>query len=149
MKIGGWGYIKPKEGLTREETKFVGHRIWGGLEPMLSLKTWFAGGECRVDPTWRTGHLFGRDSHVQKSRGSRLDMYYFNKLFMAYTLFEPEQAKILDNHLLKERNPNLARTYLKRNSKAIKLEKKWNDKIRVQGIEVFEDIFGYDLDMFK
>jgi glycosyltransferase involved in cell wall biosynthesis len=142
MHIGGWGHLKKNWGLNKEEGKWVGHRIWGGLEPMISLKSWFAGGSCRIDPSWETGHIFGRAAHVAKSRGSRWDMYYFNKLFIAHTLFTPEEAKHLDKQLLDNRNTNLARRTITRNKRAIELEKMYNDSIKREDHTLLEDRFG-------
>ena len=144
MKIGGWGWIKDRSSMTREESKWCGHLSWGGLEPMISLKTWFAGGECKVDPRWETSHVFGRGDHVKKVRATQGDKYWWNKLFIAHTLFEPEQAKALDSHLLKELNQNIARLRIRNNRNAILLEKKWNDKIKTRDYTVFAEMFGYN-----
>ena len=116
---------------------------------MISLKTWFAGGRCMIYPSWETHHVFGREEHVKEARGTQMDKYYFNKLLIAHTLFEPEEAMVLDNHLLKGRNVNLARHLIKKNGDAIKLEKEWNDKIKVNDYSLFVDKFGYENDIFK
>jgi glycosyltransferase involved in cell wall biosynthesis len=147
--IGGWGYIKSLKGLTKEETKWSGFRIWGGLEPMISLKSWFAGGSCRVDPQWETGHIFGRMDHVSKVRGTRMDMYYFNKLFMAHTLFSPRDAVKLDRHLPKIKNVNQARSMIRRNRNAIALERLYNDSIKKDYYEALRDRAGCSINFFK
>jgi len=149
MYIGGWGYIKPLDGLTREEKKFCGFKSWGGLEPMISLKSWFAGGSCMVAPQWETAHMFGRGEHATRVRGKRWDDYYFNKLFIAYTLFPEDQAKILDEHLLKWSTQNKARLMIKRNWNAIMLEKQFNDYIKENDIYLFKERFNYAVDWLK
>jgi len=160
MHIGGWGWIKSTnrltlggekstDGLTKEETKWLGHRMWGGLEPMIGLKTWFAGGSCRIDPQWETGHFFGRDDYVAKSRSKRMDMYYFNKLFIAHTLFGQREAEILNQHLLTGRNENIARTTIDRNWKAIETEKRYNESIKQEGYYILKDRVGTNTNCFK
>jgi len=117
---------------------------------MISLKTWFAGGVCMVDPRWETGHVFSRQEHVKQSRGSRYDMMYFNKLFMAHSLFEEREAEILDGWLLKDGlNEGEARKIIRHNEASWRLEKQWNDKIKVNDYTLFEDKFGYDLGFLK
>ena len=105
-----------------------------------------------IDPDWVTGHMFGRQEHVRGIRAVRQDMYYFNKMFMAHTLFPREQTKKFINHLYtttKPLNINKARDYLKNNSEVIKDEHSWFFNIRRHGIEVFEDKFNYDLSWLK
>lgn len=142
LHIGGWGWIKETHGLSKEEMKWIGFRVWGNLEPMISFKSWFAGGSCRVDPRWETAHVFSRPVN----RAVRLDMMYWNRLFALYTLFPEEQAKALDNHLLKGKNENEARKRIKQNKNAVMAEKRYNDANKVYGAEVFAYKFGYKLD---
>ncbi len=141
--IGGWGSLKKVDGLTKEEKKWYGmHRYWGGLEGMVSLKIWFSGLSCRVDSDWETAHVFSRPIH----RSFRLNMFYYNKLLIAYSLFPSEQAKIFDDFLGKGKNENEARMFIKRNWNAIMAEKAFNDANKVHGVEIFANKFGYKLD---
>jgi glycosyltransferase involved in cell wall biosynthesis len=150
MHIGGWGWVKDHDRLSKEESKWTGHRRWGGLEPMISLKTWFAGGSCQVNPLWETGHVFGRGDHVGEVRGRQEDKYIFNKLLMAYSLFEGDMTKKLVNHLpLGKRNAQLAQKIIRKNWKAIMLEKKFNDKVKIFDESLFMDKFGYGIDPKK
>jgi len=147
--IGGWGSLKRLYGLNKEESKWSHHQMWGGLEPMIGLKTWFAGGSCRIDPQWETGHFFGRDSHVAKSRSKRMDMYYYNKLFIAHTLFGEKEAEILDQHLLRTRNENIARTTIVRNWKAVEIERRYNESIKQESYHILKDRVGTSINCFK
>ena len=64
-----------------------GHRIWGTLEPMISLKSWLFGGSCRVAPQIETAHIFGRGGHY-----IRQEDVLFNKMYVAMTLMDdPER----------------------------------------------------------
>lgn len=148
-KIGGWGWIKNIDSLSREESKYAGFRRWGGLEPMISLKTWLSGGKCQINPGWTTYHVFDRKEHVTKTRGTQEDKYYFNKLFIAHTLFEKRQTDMLDGHLLDKKNENTARHIIRKNKKSISLEREWMSKIQIHDYTFFEDKFGYDLSWLK
>ena len=119
------------------------------VEPMISLKTWFAGGRCILDPTWMAGHVYGRDSHIVKTRGTREEMYFFNKLFIARTMLDVRMANALDMFLGKAKNVNEARHFLRKNKNAWLKEKEWNDKVKVNDFTLFEDKFGYDLSFLK
>ena len=125
------------------------HIKWGGLEPYISIKAWMAGLSCRVDPTWETAHVFGRGDHVLTNRAFREDLYYYNKLLIAHSLFTPEQAEVLSNHLKPTRNVNIAKTLIKRYWDAVMAEKQFNDANKIHGIEIFVDKFGYELDWIK
>jgi glycosyltransferase involved in cell wall biosynthesis len=145
LHIGGWGWLDEGLSFSREERKWMGHKKWGGLEPMISLKSWFAGGDCMVDPGWETGHIFGRGNHIKKTRARRMDMYWFNKLYSAHTLFSSEEASILDNHLPHGRNQNTARTIISRNNNIISHQRDYNNSIKQRDYSIFVDRFGYGL----
>lgn len=74
--IGGW----------------MGHRIWGGLEPMISIRAKRMGYKIYVARDLETCHNFGRVPGT-KERPARWDMYFYNKMLMAETMFE-EPAEI-------------------------------------------------------
>lgn len=158
-KIGGWGWLKYLDGrvgsvgMTGENLKWRGVRRWGGLEPHISLKTWLAGGEVKCDPTWETGHLFGRKEHVDKIRATKQDIIYFNKLYAAHSLMTTSQAKILNECLdiggVQILNVNEARLRIKTNRVVIDRERDFFENIKVRDIDIFEERFGYDLKWLK
>ena len=46
---------------------FWGHKFWGTLEPLISIKSWMFGGRCLVAPHIETAHIFndvGRHSNI-------------------------------------------------------------------------------------
>lgn len=72
---------------------FRGHRYWGSLEPFISLKSWFAGGDCKIASDIETAHIF-------KSESSHLtgphDLLY-NKMAASKILFSDDVAdKFID-----------------------------------------------------
>ena len=68
---------------------FKGHRTWGTLEPLISLRSYINGGNCLLDRKTITGHIFkGASSHKPIK-----DLIY-NKLLVAYTLLPVDMEKI-------------------------------------------------------
>lgn len=82
---------------------FQEHRTWGGLEPMISIKSHLAGGGCKIMPDIYTGHMFGRSV----SQRSTWDMY-FNKVYMAYMFFDEDVRDSLLDHVKVWKNPMVA-----------------------------------------
>jgi hypothetical protein len=85
--IHGWDTIKGK--------KFKGHSIYGGLEPMISLKNWLYGGECHVIKRLETGHVFHKYRDNGVIMNGRNDAFWFNKFFIAYTMIPEDEANRL------------------------------------------------------
>jgi len=71
---------------------FYGHKLWGTLEPYLSLKSWLAGGDCRMTEV-ESDHIFGQAKNKVEPR-----YLLYNKLFIAKTVL-PEWADDLDKFL--------------------------------------------------
>lgn len=63
---------------------WAGHRKWGTLEPMISLKSWLFGGSCRVAPQIQTGHIFKKHG----THGTPQDILIYNKMMVATMLFD-------------------------------------------------------------
>jgi glycosyltransferase involved in cell wall biosynthesis len=72
---------------------FTGHKIWGALEPYISLKSWLFGGSCRITREVETLHIFTRSNDVK----TRQIYMNYNKAFVAKVLFDDD----LSNRLLR------------------------------------------------
>jgi len=72
---------------------FRGHRYWGTLEPFISMKSWFAGGDCKIASDIETAHIFkSKPSH----RTGDHDLLY-NKMAASKILFSDDVAgKFID-----------------------------------------------------
>lgn len=116
---------------------FKGHHLWGGLEPMISIKSWLAGGYVGVDPSWVIGHVFERDPLSRRS--GRLDFYYMNKLTIAYTCL-PELYKDLDRFLGNALNIGEGRRLFKQHRAEIERIKEYNQSIFDESISYHPDI---------
>jgi len=118
---------------------FQGHRYWGTLEPFISLKSWFAGGDCRITTDIETGHLF-------KARGSHLtqghDLLY-NKMMMAMVLFERPLADMFINYLGFNEDVKLAKMLIAENESRIEELRKSFMKIKERNIHWFYEKFGF------
>ena len=112
---------------------FSGHRYWGGLEPLISIKSWLAGGYVAVEPKWVAGHVFRPESLSR--REGRIDWIYFNKLMIAYTCL-PELYKELDKFLGNPYAVGVARQLFKQHRAEIEKIKAYNQSIFTEKKEI-------------
>jgi glycosyltransferase involved in cell wall biosynthesis len=70
----------------------AGHKVWGTLDPYLSLKSWMFGGNCLCDKDIYTGHIF----KVKSIHNIPQAAVYHNKIWVASVLFDdPEKSWLL------------------------------------------------------
>lgn len=67
-----------------------GHKVWGTLEPMISIKSWLFGGSCRVAPQVQVGHIF----NIVNKHGVHSKYISYNKILTAL-LFIPNPDQII------------------------------------------------------
>jgi hypothetical protein len=67
-----------------------GHKMWGTLEPYISLKSWLFGGSCRVAPRIYTAHIFKKTG----THNTPQDALIYNKMFVSMVLFEDHKRFI-------------------------------------------------------
>ena len=111
---------------------FRGHKKWGGLEPLISIKSWLAGGYVAADPSWVVGHVFHRDSLTR--RPGLHQYYYYNKFFIMDTCL-PEMARDLDAFLGNALNIGEGRRLRKDNRAKIIRERNYNKSIFTRSFE--------------
>lgn len=68
---------------------FRGLKMWGSSEVLISLKSWMAGGQCRIRTDLEIGHKFR--SHSPFVTG--ILFLYFNKAYMCEVLNFPKELK--------------------------------------------------------
>ena len=66
------------------------HRYWGTLDSMLAMKSWLAGGSCRVATGINVAHVFNRSSFGRTS-----DWFMYNKIMNVKTLFPDKEEELL------------------------------------------------------
>jgi glycosyltransferase involved in cell wall biosynthesis len=69
---------------------FYGHRKWGSLEPIISIKSWIFGGSCRTAPKIEVGHIFKKAG----IHGTSQDTLIYNKMLAATLLF-PDYGRLI------------------------------------------------------
>ena len=74
---------------------FAGHKLWGTLEPYISLKSWFFGGSIRLAPQIETGHIF----KASGTHGTPATALLYNKMFVSLVLFNERDATKLISFL--------------------------------------------------
>jgi len=87
LRIGGFD--------TKEGVRMRGHAYWGTLEAHLSLKARAYGLKCMMYPDIKAGHTFGRNPF----RSRRDDYWWWNKLWVTYTLLDDPLKEEVLNHL--------------------------------------------------
>ena len=70
---------------------FWGHKLWGTLEPLISIKSWLFGGECRVAPRCMVGHIFKKKG----THGTPQRHLMYNKMLTS-TLLVPNYQVFID-----------------------------------------------------
>ncbi len=109
-----------------------GHRMWGNLEPFLSVKARASGMRILVDKTVETAHYYGRSTN----RASRLDLWYYNMLFMAHTMFSDALRDELIEYLrygareekTEKLNVNQAMNRIKQDHGLVQMERDYNNR---------------------
>lgn len=116
---------------------------WGSEEPYVSLKTWMAGGECRLAKKIETGHQFRANCRAV----SRTGAYIYNKILVAQTCCPESAAQVLVTGLPQQyRVPGdhaVARQMLKERLPQIELEKARHDMIFTRPFEAYLERFGH------
>jgi hypothetical protein len=111
---------------------FHGHKVWGCLEPMISLKVWLTGGRCLCDKDILVFHIFSRRGRHRISKTHIL----YNKLLTAHLLFDDELLDRLINFVRDERDFGEAMAMVKKDIKALRDEMK---PILVRKLNELED----------
>lgn len=133
----GASYVVSKEWYVHLRG-FNGHRFWGGLEPMISIKSWRAGGYVATDPSWVVAHVFGvngGERDPQGRRAGRIQWYYYNKILIAYTCL-PGLYKELVAYLGAPYAVGEAKQLFKQHRAEIDKIRAYNESIFTEGIEV-------------
>lgn len=107
-----------------------GHRMWGNLEPFLSIKARAHGMKIMVDKKLEAAHYYGRSVSAR-----RQDLWYYNMLFMAHTMFSDALRDDLVEYLrygdretkIEKLNVNQARVMIKRHHGLVQAERDYNN----------------------
>jgi len=118
-----------------------GLKMWGSSEPFLSMKTWMAGGKCKIRTDIEIGHLFRKNAPYVTKVASLV----YNKIFMCKTIFPDELAGKLIGYLPKDRNFRAAQEFIDAADKEIQLDRKYYQNIFNKSIYDYCNKFGIQL----
>lgn len=102
-------HIKGLEGLT----------MWGTEEPFLSLKTWMAGGECKITRNIRIGHKF-RDNAPYSTQVWTM---VYNKIYLCKTILPEDLGERLIGFMSKDNNFKMAMVEIGKKKEIIEQQK--------------------------
>ena len=112
---------------------FAGHRLWGTLEPYISLKSWMFGGSCLCASRIETAHIFKKLG----THGTPQDVLMYNKMFVSLVLLKDASRMI--NFLGSNSILTRAHAMIKDNIDYIReKQKEYRAKIVVDEYELFE-----------
>ena len=101
---------------TEVNNRYCGHRVWGHLEPLLSLKAYLCGGNCRLYPDIEATHLFNRVNKENKyAKGGRsAEWFHWNSLWILETMVLNESLRNrIEDFKTPELNWNVAKKMIR------------------------------------
>lgn len=119
---------------------FEGLLMWGSCEPFISLKSWLAGGKCKIIPSIGIGHYFRPIApYITHS-------YYllYNKMFVAKTLFPELLATDLVAFLGYNNDVAVAKKKIEADEKKIREYREYYESIFEKSIDDICDRFSIE-----
>lgn len=98
-----------------------GLQMWGTSEPFLSMKTWMAGGKCKIATDIEIGHKFR--SNAPYATG--ISHLVYNKIFLCKTILPEDLGEKLINYLPKDVNFKNAMKNIEENKDTIEENKNY------------------------
>ncbi|MFA7219284.1 MAG: glycosyltransferase [Synergistaceae bacterium] len=102
-----------------------GLKMWGGSEMFMSLKTWMAGGCCKIDTDIHIGHKF-RDNAPYATGAWNIT---YNKLYICDTILPNDIGEYLKSRIPNSYNRRRADKEIERNKQEIASEKSYYTNI--------------------
>lgn len=102
-----------------------GLKMWGTSEPFLSMKSWMAGGKCKIAAHIEIGHKF-RDNAPYTTGIAYL---VYNKMFLCKTILPEDLGNKLMGYMPKDVNFSKASQMIEENKGYIEKEKQYYQSI--------------------
>jgi len=131
MSVKWYNHIKGLAGL----------KMWGTSEPFLSMKSWLAGGSCKVIDEIEIGHLF-RD---QSPFTTYVWNLIYNKLYMMAVMFPSDLGNYLSEQFVVNDDFRIAQEELDKNLPEMMEARKYFHSIAEYDVEWFMDKFDIQL----
>jgi hypothetical protein len=118
-----------------------GLRGWGTSEPFLSIKTWMAGGKCKIRTDIEIGHKFRNNAPYT----TRISNLVYNKIFMCKTVFPANLGDQLIAYLPQDRNFREAMDMINNDALIIKEDREYYGQIFKRSIYDYCREFEIDI----
>lgn len=122
--ILGANYFFSKEWLDHIKG-LKGLKTWGTEEPFLSLKTWMAGGKCKITRKIKIGHKF-RD---RAPYSTQVWTMVYNKIYLCKTILPEDMGTKLIDCMPKDNNFKLAMVEIGKNKDVIEKDRAYYQSI--------------------
>jgi len=130
---------------TKEWFQYIGGlrglKMWGTSEPFLSMKSWMAGGNCKITTNVEIGHKFRSDAPY----ATGVSHLVYNKLFLCNTILPDDLGKLLVNYLPRDVNFESAKHALLQDDNMVKEHKKYYDSIFCRSIYDYGKHFSIEI----
>ncbi|MHA1961699.1 MAG: glycosyltransferase [Candidatus Thorarchaeota archaeon] len=114
---------------------YEGLMMWGTSGPFISLKSWLAGGKCKIIPNIGIGHIF-RDKAPYRTHSFYL---LYNKMFIAKTILPEPLSTDLISFLGHNKDVALAKKVIETNDEVIRRYREYFGSIFRESVF---DVFG-------
>ncbi|TRZ80687.1 glycosyltransferase [bacterium] len=118
-----------------------GLRDWGTSEPYLSLKSYMAGGNCKLTKDIEIGHVFRSNAPYT----TYISSLVYNKIFMCKTIFPDNLTDKLLKYLPQNSNFKKAMEMIEQNAEEIRESKEYYQSIFTSSIYDYCNRFGINL----
>lgn len=118
-----------------------GLKTWGTEEPFLSLKTWLAGGKCKITRNIRIGHKFRDNAPYSTHIWSMI----YNKIYLCKTILPEDLSNKLIGFMPQDSNFKLAMVEIGKNKESIEKQKSYYNSILKVDIKEFCDKFSIQM----
>jgi len=129
--VMGANYFAKKDWLLYLRA-FDGLRFWGSSEEYISLKSWLAGGNVKLLTSVSIGHIFRGASKFKSPYSTDSNYVLYNKLLLAYTLFDENLSYELISFVLEDNKYNRAYDLLNENINELQILKNYYKSIFIR-----------------
>jgi len=118
---------------SREWFRYIkgmsGLKMWGTEEPFVSMKTWMAGGKCKIKTDIEIGHKFRSNAPYR----TKISYLVYNKIFLCKTILPLEIGEKLIAHMPRGSSFSEAMVDAEKNEQIIKEDREYYQSIFDKG----------------
>lgn len=118
-----------------------GLKMWGTSEPFMSLKSWMAGGKCKITTDIEIGHKFRKNAPYSTNIWCML----YNKLYLCKAILNEDLSNRLINKFDRDGNFDRAMLEIEKNKNDIDIEREYYKNTFVNSIEDFCNRFNISI----